>query len=116
MKESLNFNLSVYGKQCSITLIYRSPSQLSEEFDTLLSNFELLLGSVANSNPFVSITINDLVVLTSQCGFKQVISDPTHNLESSSSRIDLIFTSQPNLVMNSGVHSSLHPNCHHQII
>ena len=24
--------------------------------------------------------------------------------------------SQPNLVMNPGVHSSLHPNCHHQII
>ena len=54
--------------------------------------------------------------MTSQCGFKQVISDPTHILESSSSRIDLIFKSQPNLVMNSGGHSSLHPNCHHQIL
>ena len=54
--------------------------------------------------------------MTSQSGFKQVISDPTYILESSSSCIDLIFTSQPNLVMNSGVHSSLHPNCHHQII
>ena len=54
--------------------------------------------------------------LTSQCGFKQVISDPSHILETSSSCIDLIFTSQPNLVMNSDVHSSLHLNCHHQII
>ena len=54
--------------------------------------------------------------LTCQCGFTQVISDPTHILECSSSCIDLIFTSQPNLVMNSGVHSSLHPNCHHKII
>ena len=53
--------------------------------------------------------------MTSQCGFKQVISDPPHILESSSSCIDLIFTPQPNLVMNSGVHSSVHPNCHHQI-
>ena len=26
-----------------------------------------------------------------------------------------IFTSQQNLVMESGVHSFLHPNCHHQI-
>ena len=32
------------------------------------------------------------------------------------SRIDFLFTSQPNLVMESGVHSSLHQNCHHQII
>ena len=31
-------------------------------------------------------------------------------------RIDLIFTSQPNIVVESGVHPSLHPNCHHQII
>ena len=46
---------------------------------------------------------------------KQVISDPTHILESSSTCIDLIFTLQLNLVMNSGVHSSLHPNLH-QII
>ena len=26
-----------------------------------------------------------------------------------------MFTSQSDLVMESGVHSSLHPNCHHQI-
>ena len=30
--------------------------------------------------------------------------------------IGLIFTSQPNLVIESGVHSLLHENCHHQII
>ena len=42
--------------------------------------------------------------LTSQCGFKQVIIDLTHILESSSSCIDLIFASQPNVVMNSGFH------------
>ena len=100
------------------------------------SNFEFFLDYIANRNPFVSIIIGDfnarsnnwcssdkttyegkkLESLTSQCGFKQVISDPTHILESSSSCIDLIFTSQPNLVMNSGVHTSLHHNCHHQII
>ena len=32
LKEFLNFNLCVYGKQYNITLIYRSPSQSSEEF------------------------------------------------------------------------------------
>ena len=136
MKECLNFNPSVNGKQCNITLIYGSPSQSSEEFDTFLSNFELQLDFIANRNPFVSMfvggfdarsknwcssdkaTYEDKILesFTSQCGFKQVISDPTHILESSLSCIDLIFTSQPNLVMNSGAHSSLHPNCHHHII
>ena len=33
-------------------------------------------------------------------------------LESMSSCIDLTFTSQPSLVMEAGVHSSLHPSCH----
>ena len=29
--------------------------------------------------------------------------------------IDLIFTDQPSLVVDSGVHSTLHENCRHQI-
>ena len=33
-----------------------------------------------------------------------------------SSCIDLIFTSQPNLVMDAGVRPSLHANCQHQIV
>ena len=53
---------------------------------------------------------------TSTFGLQQIIKEPTHNVEDSSSCIDLIFTSQPILVMESGMHSSLHPNCHHQII
>ena len=46
----------------------------------------------------------------------EVINEPTNILESSSSCTDLIFTSQPNLITESGVHQSLHPNSHHQII
>ena len=33
----------------------------------------------------------------------------------SSSCIDLIFTDQPKLIVDTGVHPSLHSNCHHQI-
>ena len=54
--------------------------------------------------------------ISSQCGLYQVINEPTHIIESSSSCIDLIFTSQPNIVTESGAHPSLHPNCHHQVI
>ena len=45
-----------------------------------------------------------------------MINEPTHILEPSSSYVDLKFTSQPNLITESGVHPSLHPNSHHQII
>ena len=54
--------------------------------------------------------------LTNHLGLSQIISDPT-NFEPNKnpSRIDLIFTDQPNLVIESGVRSSLDPLCHHQI-
>ena len=46
---------------------------------------------------------NDLMA---QYGLTQIIHEPKHILESSVSCIDLVFTSQENLVTNSGVHSS----------
>ena len=46
-----------------------------------------------------------------------MIKDPT-NLEPNKSQtcIDLIFASQPNLIIDSGVHPSLFQTCHHQVI
>ena len=57
--------LSVYGKQCNIALIYRLLSQSSEQFDKFLSNFEFLLDYIGNRNPFVSIIIGDFNVRSS---------------------------------------------------
>ena len=54
--------------------------------------------------------------LTSLYGMKQVITEPKHILENSSSCIDLIFSNQPNVITDSGVHPTLHSKCHHQII
>ena len=54
--------------------------------------------------------------VTSQFCLSQIIKEATHILESSSSCIDLIYTKQPNLVVESGVHPSLYLNCHHQIV
>ena len=45
-------------------------------------------------------------LLTNRLTFKEILW----------SCIDLIFSSQPNLVMSSGIHSPPHQNCHHQII
>ena len=54
--------------------------------------------------------------LTTMHRLQQLISDPTHLLPNSSSCIDLIFTDQPNLAVNSGVHPSLHVKFHHMIV
>ena len=46
----------------------------------------------------------------------QITADPTHILQNTSACINLIFTNQLNFMIDSGVHLSLHPNCHHQIV
>ena len=57
-----------------------------------------------------------LLSLTSANGVSQLINEPTHLQTSNSSCIYLIFTDQPKLSVNSGVHALFHPNCHHQIV
>ena len=59
---------------------------------------------------------SQLQPLTSKFGFSQIITKPTHILENSRSCRSLLFTSQANMVMDSGVHASFHSYCHHQII
>ena len=54
--------------------------------------------------------------LTCEFRLSQIIKEPTHILENSSSCIDLIFTTQPNMVLESPVHHSLHQNGQHQVI
>ena len=58
---------------------------------------------------------DSLFLISSTSGYTQLINSATHIIGNSSSCIDLIFTQQPNLVTSSGVHASLHNNCHHQI-
>ena len=48
--------------------------------------------------------------VTSQNGLHQEINKMTHILNNSSPCIELIFNSQPNLLIESGVHPSLHPS------
>ena len=111
-----------------VSVIYRSPSQNNCEFDSFLLNFEQLLSDISTRKPTVSIITGDfnarssssegtnLFSLTSSNRFFQLINEPTYVQSNSSSCIDLLFTDQPNLAVNSGVHASLHSNCHRQIV
>ena len=66
-------------------------------------------------NDVTSFEVSQIEFLASQFAMSQVINEPTHILDNSKSCIDLIFTSQPNMIMDSGVHPSLHSNCHQMI-
>ena len=128
------FSLWTFFKWPSIlhSKLYRSPS----ECDHFIKTFEQLIVHLASFKPHLLLIKGDsnvrssswwpgdvgniegarLESITSFYGLHQIINELTHILLSSFSCIDLIFTIQPNMITDSGVHPSLHQNCHHQII
>ena len=66
-----------------------------------------------NTNILEGISVENVA---SQLGLHQIIKEPAHILENLSSCIDLVFKSYPDLIVDSGLRPSLHPNCHHKII
>ena len=136
LKECLLREAFTGNKKGFLLLLYRSPSQSQEEFYDFLFSLDQLLSNMISQNPIFLLATsdfnarnsswwkndcvtrdgNDIESLTCSYGLSQLISNPTHILQKSSSCIDLIFTNQANFVIDSGVHPSLHPNCHHQIV
>ena len=120
LQEASLLQLNDQNKKTIISSLYRSPSQISEEFESFLTNFEHLLSDMNARKPSVFLMLDKtpggLFSFSTLNGFHQVISEPTHVQRNSSSCIGLIFTDQPSLVINNRVHPSLHSSCHHQII
>ena len=136
LDECVVCELKIGNKKCFITVLYRSPSQSLEEFERFKNGWVNTILNVNNCNPFVTIFLGDFNAkttlwwsgdvinsegldineLSSYYNLHQLINTPTHILPNSESCIDIFFTSQPNLLSESGVHASLFPRCHHQII
>ena len=113
--------------------LYRSPSQSSDEFENFVYNLDFMLEALTHKNHFLTVIIWDfnakfnkscstdetthkatrLDNLTSQYGLTQLLKEPTDISDNFRSCIDLIFTSQPNLVIYFDIHSSLNENYYH---
>ena len=122
-------------KKCFVISLYRSTSQTQDGFNKFWLNYEQLLSEIIFWNPSSLLITGDINVRTSSwwrndaanlegtqaealaCfyGLNQIIFSPTHILRNWFSCIELIFTNQPNFVIGTRVHPSLHANCHHQI-
>jgi hypothetical protein len=120
-----------------VSCIYRSPNETEEETETFCQRFETTCSNIALENPIGRFILGDLNAkctkwwpngINNSCGlllydistlfnYTQLISEPT-NFEPlrNPSCIDHIFTTQPNLVLESGLIPSLYQTCHHQII
>ena len=121
------------------TVLYRSPAHNSgsPQFDNFLLNFRNLYETIKNENPYTVFFTGDfnghsqfwwnkgdtnlegseIEEMTSTLGLTQLINEPT-NFEPNKnpSCIDLIFTDQPNTVLDSGTKPSPDNYCHHQLI
>ena len=110
-----------------------SPSQTVDEFDSFIINLEKLVVDISSRNPYFALITGDFHAISTDssvndtttsegaqlhffmimCGLKQLTAESIHILKNSSSCIDLIFTNQLNLVMDSGMYLNLHSKCHH---
>ena len=108
----------IRNKICNFITLYRLPSQTKDKFEILFKDLDII-----NKSPFLTVVLGDfntrskiqyrndmrtfegskIDIATSSFGLSQIINEPTHVLNNSLSRIGLIFTSQPNLVMHSVV-------------
>ena len=112
--------------------MYRSLNQSKDDFEKFCNKFELTVDALLATNSFLIVAIggfnatgilatgissnwyigdtitfegSKIDIITSQFGLQQTINDPTHIQGRSVSCIGLIFYSQPNLVMSSGITS-----------
>ena len=135
LKEALLQEMSCNNKNVTVSVIHRSQSP--DEFDSIVSNFVNFLNDINKHKPSVSVIIGDfnskfcawwskdtntiqglkLFSLTSSNELiSQFINELTHVQINPTSCINLFFTDQENLSVNSGVYSSLLLNCHRQIV
>ena len=101
-----------------------------------MKSLELNLEHVVNKSPFLIVVLGDfnstmkgwyqndmatfegskIDIETSEFSLRQIVKELTHIQLFATSCSDLIFTSQPNLVLHSSFHPLVHPNYHHQIV
>ena len=111
------------------------PSQSQDNFEAFTTDFELNIYTATASSTFLIVVLIDFNVesnlwfnddkrpyegskidgINSTFGLQKIDNEATYVIGDFFSCIDLIFTLKLHLVMESGVQSQLHPNCHHQI-
>ena len=108
LQECIVFELKIGNKFCKTASLDRLPNQYRDEFETFTNNLELILDKIFETNPFSVIASGDfnaklsqwykndkritegckIANLFSQYELKQIINQPTHIHNNSSSCFD----------------------------
>ena len=111
LQECLETEFIVDNENYFFTCLHRSPNQNHEDLENFNSNFDLLLSNINYNHPTCSVIIGDfnaksskwcnsdesnkedieLDNITTSAGYSQLINEPTHFVNKTSSCIELIF-------------------------
>ena len=135
LKECLVTEIRVDKKKFFFSCLYRSPSQTQDEFEEFCNDLNLISSSVNDVNATLSVITDDFNVksrwwsldkdnaegreinsLTSAYGYSQLNNKPTLMTKKSSSCIDLIFSTSPNLIRATGIELSIFETCYLNLI
>ena len=59
MHQCINFEIRIRGKLCRFVFLYRSPSQLQDDFELFQNNFELNIDTATAHNTFLTFVLGD---------------------------------------------------------
>ena len=110
LNECTNYELKIGGKTCNFVILCKWASQSQNIFESFCENFERTLDNIGQNNIFLLVAIgvfnaksanwcvnnqtsferNKIEHLTSQYGLSQIINEPTHIWDSSSSCTSII--------------------------
>ena len=137
LNESIVLETCLGNNKCFLTSLYRPPSQSKNQFDKFCSSFKMLMSNSNDEKPLASISTEDfnarsndwwfqgitnsqgsiIDTLTSISNYHQLINLSAHMANTSSSCIDLVFTSNAKLITELGIEKSLYGDgCHHSIV
>ena len=88
-RECLICELKIGNKKCFITVLYRSPSQLLEEFERFKNSCVNKILNIDNSNPFLTIFVGDFNARNTLWWSGDVISSDDLDINELSSHYNL---------------------------
>ena len=66
LNERINFQITIANKICRFIHLYRSPTQMQDEFQIFKAKLELNLDSLSSCNPFLTVMNGDFIAKSKQ--------------------------------------------------
>ena len=81
--------MKIGGKLCNFIVLYRSPRQSQDDFETFIKNFELNLGTILVNNPFLNVVLGHFNIKSNLWCKSEETSQEGSKLESITSQFRL---------------------------